>query len=631
MALATVSGSYVVGTAGHIDHGKSTLVRALTGIDPDRLEEEKRRGMTIDLGFAFFDLGSGRHVGIVDVPGHQRFLKNMLAGVHGIDAVLFVVAADEGPMPQTHEHLAILDLLDVRHGVVALTKADLVDAEWLALVTAEVRRALTGHSLQDAAIVPVSGSTGAGLDELRRALDAELAGTTPRPDVGRPRLWVDRSFTMAGFGTVVTGTLTGGSIDVGAELVLLPSQRHVRVRGLQQHNRAVSRALPGSRAAVNLAAVERADVSRGELLTLPGTMVAGRRLDARLQVLPTAPRPLASRARLNLYLGTAEVPVDVVLLDEDRLERGASGYAQLYLSAPLPAVVSDRFILRQPSPTATVAGGVVIDANPRRHRRRDAAVLGDLRAREHADPRVMVAAELAKHRFGLRPDELAQRLSASRAEVDRALDALVSTGGAVRLGPAVLTAAAARDLEARIETTLREYHARNPLKEGMPREELKSRVAAGAPLFAAAVEAMVRAGRVRDAAGEVALSGHAVRLSPEQEQAVAAALAELEAGGMSPPSLDDLVRKHTLSPPVLQRLVAGGQVVRVDEHTVFARGAYDRAVQAIRDHLASQGRISVAQARDLLGSSRRYVLPLLEWLDAQKVTRRVGDDRILRP
>ena len=628
--MVTAVASYVVGTAGHIDHGKSALVKALTGIDPDRLEEEKRRGMTIDLGFAFMDLKSGRHVGIVDVPGHQRFLKNMLAGVHGIDAVLLVVAADEGPMPQTHEHVAILDLLGVRHGVVALTKVDLVEGQWLELVEDDLRRVLRGRTLQDSPIVPVSSVTGQGLDALREALDMQLAQAAPRPDLGRPRLWIDRSFTMAGFGTVVTGTLVGGALEVGQELALLPGGRRVRVRGLQQHNRPVDRADPGSRTAVNLAGVERREVERGEVLAQAGVMTLSRRIDARIRVLDGAPRPIRHRTRLLLYQGTAEAAVEVLLLGADRLAPGAEGFVQLYVDEPLPTLKGDRFILRQPSPATTVAGGVMVDVSPRRHRRSDPAVVAELRSRERLDPRGTVALELGQHRLGLTPDALARRLGMADREVEQALSGLIGAGAAIRLGGVVLAAAAWEAVAARLESLLRAYHASNPLREGMPREELKSRATLPVALFQAAIAELAGHGRLREQAGEVALPDHHPRLAPEQEAAAAAALGELEAGGFSPPPLGELVARHRLSPAVLQYLLAQGRAVRVNEDTAFSRPAYEAALARLRAHLDAHQRITVAQARDLLGSSRRYVLPLLEWLDAQKITRRVGDDRILR-
>src|SRR5947207_11627171 len=378
--------SFVVGTAGHIDHGKSTLVKALTQIDPDRLEEEKRRGMTIDLGFAYLQLPSGRRVGIVDLPGHRRFLKNMLAGVHGMDAVLLVIAADEGPMPQTREHLAITDRLGIEHGVVVLTKADLVDEAWLGLVRDDVTALLAASSLRQTPIIAVSSSTGAGLDELRAALDAELAQTQPRPDVGRPRLPVDRSFAMAGFGTVVTGTLVGGALRQGAEVIVMPGERRVRIRGLQQHNRPVEEARPGSRTAVNLSGVDHSQLRRGHVLALPGSLPVSRRLDARLVVLPNATQPLRHRQRLLIYHETAEAMVELSLLEADELRPGEEGWGQLYVTSPMVALDGDRFILRVPSPPLTVAGGVIVDSAPRRHRRKDAVVLSELGLRGRGEP-----------------------------------------------------------------------------------------------------------------------------------------------------------------------------------------------------------------------------------------------------
>src|ERR1700737_4830857 len=404
------AGSFVVGTAGHIDHGKSTLVKALTQIDPDRLEEEKRRGMTIDLGFAYLQLPSGRRVGIVDVPGHQRFLKNMLAGGHGMDAVLLVIAADEGPMPQTREHLAIIDLLEIDRGLVVLTKVDLVADDWLALVREDVAGLLRGTSLQRAPIISVSSTTGQGLDQLRAALDAELAEATPRPDVGRPRLPVDRSFAMSGFGTVVTGTLVGGALRQGAEVAVLPAGKRVRIRGLQQHNQSVEEARPGSRTAVNLSGLTHSEVRRGYVLAVPGTLAGSRRLDARLVVLPDAGQPLRHRQQLVMYHETAEVMVELSLLEGEEVQPGQTALAQLFAAGPVVAMDGDRFILRVPSPPATVAGGLIIDRAPRRHRRRDPAVLKDLALREHADPATAVVLELGKHAWGLPEAELADRL-----------------------------------------------------------------------------------------------------------------------------------------------------------------------------------------------------------------------------
>jgi selenocysteine-specific elongation factor len=623
------AGSFVVGTAGHIDHGKSSLVLALTKIDPDRLEEEKRRGMTIDLGFAYMQLPSGRRVGIVDVPGHQRFLKNMLAGVHGMDAVLLVIAADEGPMPQTREHLAIVDLLGIEHGLVVLTKADLVDDAWLGLVREDVAGLIAGTSLQHAPIVAVSSTTGTGLDELRAALDEELARTAARPDIGRPRLPVDRSFAMSGFGTVVTGTLVGGALRQGAELALLPAGRRVRIRGLQQHNQPVEEARPGSRTAVNLSGLDHSQVRRGDVLALPGTLPASRRLDARLVVLPGVP-PLRHHQELQMYHETSEVMIELSLLERDELRGGEAGWVQLFATQPVVALDGDRFILRVPSPAATVAGGVIVDSAPRRHRRRDPAVLADLAARARADPATAAVLELGKHPWGLVGAELARRLGLSPDQMETVLAPLGERGAVRRLASRWLTREQWDRSVARVLNGLTAYHEAQPLRRGMPKEELRSRTGIPAELFAELLTVLAAEQAVIDQGGEVAAATHQPALTSEQEIAIAAFVAELEGQPFNPPPLPDLVRRYRLTPALLQYLVVDGRVVRVNDDTAFARSAYDDAVSRIRHHLAEHRTLTVAAARDVLGSSRRYVLPLLEWLDAQKITRRVGNDRILR-
>jgi selenocysteine-specific elongation factor len=620
----------VVGTAGHIDHGKSALVKALTQIDPDRLEEEKRRGMTIDLGFAYMTLPSGRRVGFIDVPGHQRFLKNMLAGVHGMDAVLLVIAADEGPRPQTREHLAIIDLLGIEHGLVVLTKADLVDQPWLALVREEVAALLAGTSLQRAPIVAASSVTGQGLTDLQAALDGELANTAARPDVGRPRLPVDRSFAMSGFGTVVTGTLVGGALRQGAEVSVLPAGRRVRIRGLQQHNQPVEEARPGSRTAVNLSGLDHSEVHRGDVLALPGTLLASRRLDARLHLLPAAAQPLRHRQKLLMYHETAEVMVEISLLEGDELAPGTSGWVQLFAAEPVVALDGDRFILRVPSPAATVAGGVIVDHAPRRHRRRDPALISNLAAREGADPATAAVLELGKHPWGLRDSELAGFLGVPSGQLVEVL-APLAEGGVVRRLPSGWLGRDQWDgLQSRVTSSLEAYHRAQPLRRGMPKEELRSRTSIPAEVFAEVLGLLADEGRIVERGGEVAVAAHKQLLSTEQETGLGAFIAELESQPFNPPPLAELMRKHALTAALLQYLVADGRVVRVNDDTVFARSAYDEAVRVLRAHLAEHRTLTVAAARDLLGSSRRYVLPLLEWLDAQKVTRRVGDDRILR-
>jgi selenocysteine-specific elongation factor len=512
---------------------------------------------------------------------------------------------------------------------VVLSKADLVDDAWLGLVRDDVTTLLAGTALGQAPIVAVSSSTGAGLDDLRAALDAELARTAPRPDVGRPRLPVDRSFAMSGFGTVVTGTLVGGALQQGAELALLPAGRRVRIRGLQQHNRPVDEARPGSRTAVNLSGLDHSEVRRGDVLALPGTLPASRRLDARLLVLPGA-EPLRHHQQLQMYHETSEVMIELNLLERDELRGGEAGWVQLFARQPVVALDGDRFILRVPSPAATVAGGVIVDSAPRRHRRRDPAVLEDLAARERADPATSAALELGKHPWGLPQTELAGRLGVTPAQMEAVLAPLVERGAVRRVSGRWLTRDQWEHSVSLVLDGLQAYHAAQPLRRGMPKEELRSRTGIPAELFAELLTVLAADHTVVDQGGEVATAAHHPALTAEQETAIGAFVAELEGQPFNPPPLPDLIRRYRLTPALLQYLVVDGRVVRVSEDTAFARSAYDDAVSRLRRHLVEHRTLTVAAARDLLGSSRRSVLPLLEWLDAQKITRRVGDDRILR-
>ena len=610
--------SFVVGTAGHIDHGKSTLIQALTGIDPERLEEEKRRGMTIDLGFAYMTLPSGRLVGIVDVPGHARFIRNMLAGVHGLDAVLLVVAADEGVMPQTLEHLEIVDLLEISRGLAVLSKSDLVDPEWLEMVGAEVGAALARTSLRGAQVLPVSAATGAGLGVLRERLDALLDATPAREDRGRPRLPVDRVFTIKGSGTVVTGTLIDGSLRVGDEVELAPAGRRVRVRGLQQHNRKVEVASPGSRAAVNLVGVDKDDVRRGDVLALPGALASTRRVDAQVRVLPGAPRPLRHGAQLLLHTGTAEVAARAIVLESDTIEPGASGWVQLWLGAPLAAAAGDRFVLRVASPSLTLAGGRFADVTPRRHARNDDRVAESLERRAAGE---VLQEELRKYPRGITEAALLKATLASAPDL--------SALAARRAGGWLFAEEAWTSLSARATAALAEYHARNPLRSGMPREELKSRLGLAPAAFAAVLPELAAEADLGERDGELALPGHEVRV--DAGGGGAARLVELlGAQPFAPPSLPEAMRTAGISAEMVRALAQRGDIVRLSEEIAFTRAAYESAVELVRDLIAAEGSVSVASLRDRMGASRRPVLALLEHLDAQRVTRRVGDARVLR-
>jgi selenocysteine-specific elongation factor len=629
---------YTIGTAGHVDHGKSTLIQALTGIDPDRLREEKERGMTIDLGFAWLTLPSGREISIVDVPGHERFIKNMLAGVGGIDAALLVVAADEGIMPQTQEHLAILNLLGIGHGVVALTKKDLVDQEWLDLVAEEIGETLRGSSLEGARVVPVSALGGEGLDTLKAALDSLLADTPPKRDVGRPRLPVDRVFSLGGFGTVVTGTLLDGSLRLGQELEVLPRGHRTRARGLQSHRTKVETAVPGRRVAVNLSGLATAEVQRGDVVALPGALRPTAAVDVRLRLLPDAPKPLANATSVGFHVGTAEAVGKVTLLDRDQLAPGQEAWAQVRLRSPIAVAKNDLFIVRQLSPGITLGGGQIVDPSPaRRHRRKQAAVLAalDLLARGTPEEIVLQTLELKEP---AEPAAVTQASGLDSAAAVAALESLISTGQAVRLGPAVISASGWRRLQERAMDLLGHYHRQYPIRPGMPKEELKSRLGLPPRLFNEALDRLAQGGALEERGAAVRLVGHEIQLSPAQSQAADRLLRRLAEQPLSPPALPELRQElarsasgaaHAADEDLLAALAAQGKLVRVSEDLAFTADAYNRMVAQITEHLRARGKITVAEVRDLFGTSRRYVLALLEHLDRERVTRRVGDERVL--
>jgi selenocysteine-specific elongation factor len=609
--------SFVVGTAGHIDHGKSTLITAVTGIDPDRLAEEKRRGMTIDLGFAHMKLPSGREIGIVDVPGHARFMRNMLAGAHGLDAVLLVVAADEGVMPQTREHLEVIDLLEVRQGIVVLTKTDLVDEDWLALVTEEVRSTTRGTSLAGSEVIPVSAVRGEGLVQLAAALDRLLEKSAGRPDSGRPRLPIDRVFTMSGFGTVVTGTLVDGSISVGDELEVVPSGRVVRIRGLQRHNEKVDSVGPGNRVAANLGGVEKSELARGDVLARPHVMQAVRRVDATLRVLASAAQPVRHGAQLLLHTGAVEVACRTIVLDSDQIAPGASGWVQLYLERAIAAANGDRFVLRAPSPAMTIAGGSFLDVSPRKHARHDSAVRESLARRAAGD---VLQQELRKYPRGVAVPALLKATVAADADIER-LEAR-------RLGEWIFSDDVWRSIASRASAELAAYHGAFPFRSGMAREELRSRLGVSPASFGAVVQGLVQDGRVVERNGSLAAPEHEVLLEgggPQTEL-----LRILGTQPFGPPSLPEAMQQSGAGEELVRALVQRGDIVRVSVEIAFTKSAFDSAVEIVKEIVAASGSVTVAQLRDRMGASRRPVLALLEYLDAQRVTRRVGDTRVLR-
>jgi selenocysteine-specific elongation factor len=626
---------HVIGTAGHVDHGKSTLVQALTGINPDRLREEQEREMTIDLGFAWLTLPNGESVGIVDVPGHRDFIENMLAGVGGIDAALFVIAADEGVMPQTREHLAILDLLRIPGGVVALTKIDLIDdPDWLELVQADVSEALQGTVLDGAPIIPVSARTGQGLAELTAALQEVLARTPPRPDRGRPRLWIDRVFTIGGFGTVVTGTLVDGHLEVGQEVEILPRGLRARIRGLQTHKTRIQRAVPGSRVAINLTGISKQDLARGDLVTTPGWLRPTTLMDVRLDLLRDAPFPLKHNAFVKFFCGSAETVARVRLLGTETLAPGESGWVQLELDDPLPLVRGDRFIIRVPSPAVTVGGGEVVDPNPgRKHRRFRPEVLARLETLARGTP-AEVLLQTLERRGPLTVRDLLE-VSGLGEAAPEALAELFSTGDAVVLDavpePAPARLVVSRSwwsaTTARMRDELAAYHARYPLRPGMSREELRSALRLDPRAYNGLLARAAADGLIVDEAATVRLPEHQVRFTPQQQQAVDDLLARFRAAPYATPSVKEAAA--LVGEEVLGVLLARGDLVQVSPEVLFLRETYEEMVERIRAHIQQQGSITLAQVRDLFQTSRKYAQALLEYLDGVGVTRRVGDERVL--
>ena len=614
----------VIGTAGHVDHGKSTLIRALTGIDPDRLREEQERGMTIDLGFAWLTLPGGADVGIVDVPGHQDFIRNMLAGVGGIDAVVLVVAADEGVMPQTREHLAILELLGVDRGVVALTKRDLVDDEWAALVRDEVRRALAGTPLADAPLVEVSATARQGLDGLLAAVELVLGSAPARRDLARPRLPVDRAFTMTGFGTVVTGTLTDGTLRVGDEIELVPSGQRGRIRGLQTHRRPIDDARPGSRVAANLSGIDRDMVERGMVLVRPGTLAPTAVLGARVTVLGDVSGPLEHNATVRVHIGTAEAIARVAVLESNALAAGAAGWVRLHLATPVAAAVGDRLVIRRPSPSETIGGGVVADVSGERARTRaDAAAGLERRSAPSPEDRLLASLDVPRP-----PAEAGERSGLDAAAREAAYAALIADGRAIALSDAAVSRASFEALATRVERTLAMTHRKAPLRAGASREEVRSALDLTPKRYSALIARLVSDGRIAERGSSLALPGHRPTLTAAQEDRWSTARAALAREPLQPPSLSVLQQEHGIDIELLMALAERGDVVRVGPDGVFLPDAVLQFGATIFAALES-GPISVARARDLTGSSRKHVLPLLQFLDDHGLTRRVGDDRVL--
>ncbi|MBZ5539064.1 MAG: selenocysteine-specific translation elongation factor [Acidobacteriia bacterium] len=634
----TASGkSVIVGTAGHIDHGKSSLVEALTGTNPDRLEEEKRRGITIDLGFAFLEEG-GVRFGLVDVPGHERFVRNMLAGAAGVDLVLLVIAADESIKPQTREHFDICRLLGVQRGVVALTKSDLVEPEFLDLVRLEVAEFLRGSFLENAPVVAVSAKTGAGLAELKRAL-VEEAQRVPGKDAARHfRLPIDRAFAVKGFGTVVTGTLISGSVAAGEEVELFPGGERLRVRGVQSGGRTAERALAGQRTAVNLAGIEHAAVRRGMVLAAPGLFRATQRLDARIELLASAPK-LKNRARVHFHQGTAETIAEVHLYGRTELKPGEAAFAQLRLQDELLALRGDRFILRQFSPVVTIGGGAVLDPLAARPQRKESPREKFLEMLERGNAAEILAAMAERVPAGLPLAEAVARTGWQDREVQAEAAKLAAAGELRRVSeqPAVVVPGKVfeqlcADLLARVE----KFHKENPLLPGMAREDLRAKAGrrVRAETFRAALEELAQRRKIELAGELVKRAGTEIALQPEEARAKEQIEAAFAAAGLAAPSVKEVLGKLAVdarrAEKLLQILLREQRLVRVTAELVFHRDALGELRARLRHFQKTRGaRITVPVFKELAGISRKYAIPLLEYLDRQGVTRRAGDERVI--
>ncbi len=627
--------SVIVGTAGHIDHGKTALVKALTGIDADRLEDEKRRGITIDLGFAHMELpgpgGEMLRLGFVDVPGHERFVRNMLAGVGGIDVVLLVIAADESIKPQTREHLDILQLLGLQRGITVLTKSDAVDRDTLDVVRLEVEEFLRGTFLggPSSSIIAVSSLTGEGLDKLKQALIYAVGAASARDAQALARLPIDRVFTMKGFGTVVTGTLVGGTIGKEEELEAFPSGRRVRVRGVQVYGKPADAAVAGERTALNLAGASTEDLSRGMTLAPPAAFVSTRRIDVKLRLLPSAPRPLQDRARLHFHAHTMETVAQVVLYNATQIAPGDEGFAQLRLPAAALLLPGDRFIMRQFSPVTTIGGGIVLDAAPIP---RAAARDTFLETMAGEDPALMLRARIARRQHeGISLSRLTAETGWNRNVIEAKLSPAVRDQQVLRIGDRFAETRAIEDLKLHLQRRLEQFHEKNPLVGGIGREELREQLKASAEVFAAVAAALVREKKMEIAGDSVRLAGRGVAMKDEEAESKKIIEDAFAAAGLKVPALREVMAGLKVDKVRAQKIVTlllrDKTLIKISEELVFHRGALEQLRRQMAAYRANSAKIDVAQFKEMTGVSRKYAIPLLEYLDRERVTKRVGDAR----
>jgi len=619
----------ILGTAGHIDHGKSALVRALTGIDPDRLKEEKQRGITIDLGFAdlqYPDLT----VGIVDVPGHERLVRNMLAGAGGIDMVLLVIAADEGVMPQSREHLAICNLLGIKSGIIVVTKTDLVEEDWLELVQDDIRSFVKGTFLEDAEIIPVSSKTGDNIGVLKERIYEFAKKVRPKSSQGLFRLPIDRVFTLKGFGTVVTGTSVSGSIPVEAPVEILPAGISTKVRGLQSHGRTMEKAYAGQRVAINLQGVEKEDIRRGDVVVSPGRFRLTRALDARIEMLADAP-PLKSKTVVHFHLATSEVLGRVILYDTEELKAGEAAYCQIRLDRPLLAVSGDRFIIRRFSPVQTIGGGVVLDSQARRRRKKEG--LDDLRVYLKGSLEEKISTKVRKSgRRGISPSVIEGWINADLPEIQKAVAELLKRGELFSYDDTLIHSDILVSFKEKILDAVGRFHKNNPLKPGMQKEVLRSLFGLQQKSFNGLLsliqELVVEKDLVRMKDFAIAVTGQFRELGEK-------IIGLLRKEGFQPPNKEEIAdyigKGLKETEDVLRLLAEEGRISRITDSLYLTREDYERMLSLLRDFFNKQDTMTVGEFRDLLGTTRKYALPFLEHLDSNRITMRVGDVRKAHP
>ncbi|ABB14917.1 selenocysteine-specific translation elongation factor [Carboxydothermus hydrogenoformans] len=628
---------FIIGTAGHVDHGKTELIKRLTGIDTDRLKEEKKRGISIELGFAHLTLPSGKKAGIVDVPGHERFIKNMLAGVMGFDMVLLVIAADEGIMPQTREHMDILKLLQIKKGIVVVTKKDLVDEDWLNLVIEDIKEFVKGSFLEKAPIIPVSSITGEGISTLLAEIDRVAEEVEEKSRSHYARLPIDRVFTIAGFGTVVTGTLWSGELAVGETVEILPRGLTKKIRNLQVHGQKVERAFAGQRVAINLADVEVKDIERGDWVVTIGVLKPTRLLDVKFTVLASQEKPVRHRQQIRFYLGTAERLGRVLLLDREELEPGGETYAQLMLEEPVVADRFDRFIIRSYSPMVTIGGGEILDPYPaRKYKRFREDVMESLKVKEKGEPSALVLNVLLNSLKPLEQKVIEQKTTLAARVVEESLNQLIAANKVYRSGEKLYFAADNyAKILAKTKEFLQSYHHQYPLRAGVSKDELKSKLFNEFSLreFTSFLEIAEEKKELKVSGNKVALIDYVPRLTAELEKAKENILNYFKKASLMPENLSAVLPgfnlKEDLALELINYLVEQGELIKIDEEIYLAREHFEEAMAKIKKLLLEKKEIVIADVRELLGISRKYALPLLETLDQLKITRRVGDKRVL--